>query len=101
MLLSSALFALAATATSPCQVKGKIQYVTSSADADLRVRVVTPSTDALPDLRVQVAPWIANCEGCWKIVTHAPDYKIMLVDSGYADFTVQFVSSQPGCRLGC
>ena len=86
--------------THPCQVKGRIQIVPSSADADLRVKVVTPATDALPDLRVQIVDWIADRPGYWRIVDHSPDYKIMLVDFG-EDFTIQYVNYQPGCRSGC
>lgn len=94
--LVTAVLALITGATNPCQVKGKIKFVTSSADADLRVRIVTPATDALPDLRVQKVPWIADRAGLWKIVDHAPDFKVMLVTSG-EDFTVQYVDYLPGC----
>lgn len=97
IFLVTAALSLFSGATNPCQVKGKIQFVTSSADADLRVRVVTPATDALPDLRVQKVPWITDQAGQWKIVTHSPDFRIMLVSSG-EDFTVQYVDYLPGCR---
>jgi len=99
-MLVLASIALFFAASNPCQVHGRIQIVPCSAISDYKVRVVTPNTDAVPDLRVQKVDWIANREGYWRIVEHSPDFTIK-VDCGSADFTIQYVSYLPGCGPGC
>ena len=96
LLLVSALFlALPLSAKNPlsssaiARVYGKIQFVTSF--PDYQVKVVT----AFPDLKVMRVNAFPDSVGKWQIVESFPDFKIQIVDS-FPDFKIQYVESFPG-----
>lgn len=70
-------------------VYGRIQFVNSFADYDVKI------VERHEDLRVQLVERFPDSCGKWQIVDRFPDYKIRIVDA-HPDFTIRYVDSFPG-----
>ena len=73
-----------------CHVYGKIKFVDSFADYEVKV------VDHHEDLRVEYVDNFADEAGKWEVVDHHEDYKIEIVDH-HEDFTIKEVDNFPGC----
>lgn len=70
------------------KVHGKIKFVTSFADYDVKVDPV------YADLDVKICEVFANSPGEWIIVNSGEDFRIRIVQS-FEDFSIRFVDVFP------
>ena len=70
------------------KVHGKIKFVTSCADYDVKVDPV------YADLDVKICEVFANSPGEWIIVNSGEDFRIRIVQS-FEDFSIRFVDVFP------
>ena len=72
---------------------GKIRFVESSGNADVKIKIV----NSFPDLKVKLVENFANDCGEWQVVEYGEDLKIYVTES-FPDIKVKFVTSFPGMK---
>jgi hypothetical protein len=70
---------------------GKIRFVESSINADVKIKIV----NNFPDLKVKLVENFADDCGEWQVVEYGEDLKVYVTES-FPDIKVKFVTSYPG-----
>lgn len=70
---------------------GKIRFVESASNADVKIKIV----NSFPDIKVKLVENFADDCGEWQVVEYGEDLKVYVAES-FADIKVKFVTSFPG-----
>ncbi|WP_430408387.1 hypothetical protein [Kordia sp.] len=70
---------------------GKIRFVESASNADVKIKIV----NSFPDLKVKLVENFADDCGEWQVVEYGEDLKVYVAEN-FADIKVKFVTSFPG-----
>ncbi|QHI35181.1 hypothetical protein IMCC3317_05270 [Kordia antarctica] len=70
---------------------GKIRFVESSGNADVKIKIV----NSFPDIKVKLVENFADDCGEWQVVEYGEDLKVYVAEN-FADIKVKFVTSFPG-----